>query len=99
MSFKIRANGTFIKQISKLNSTNKKRIREKIELIKENPFRFKRIHSKRFKKVFRVRLNVEGIESRLVYVVLEPNIILACLLKRKDDYKDLEKYLSKIKLK
>jgi mRNA-degrading endonuclease RelE of RelBE toxin-antitoxin system len=96
MSFKVKALGYFVRQIKHLDAGGKRRVREKIGLIKENPYRFKRIHSKKFSKVFRVRLNLRGKETRLIYVLLEPNIILACLLERKRDYKDLEKYLKKI---
>ncbi len=96
MTFKVIALEFFVEQAEKLDSKGKRIVREKIELIKQNPYRFKRIHSKKFSKVFRVRLNLRGKESRLVYVVLEPNIILVCLLERKKNYRDLEKYLSKI---
>ena len=96
MTFKVKALDFFLKQVEKLDEKSKKLIEEKIELIKENPFRFKRIHSKKFNKVFRVRLNLHGRETRLIYVVLEPNILIVCLLERKKKYRDLEKYLSKI---
>ena len=96
MSFKIISSGTFVRQAAKLDKKSKRVVKEKIELIKANPFRFKRIHSKHFNKVFRIRLNLQGKESRLIYVVLEPNIILACLFERKKGYRDLKKYLSKI---
>ena len=96
MNFRIKALGSFVSQVSKLDEKSKRRIREKIALIKENPFRFKRIYSKKFNKTFRIRLNLRGKETRLIYVVIEPNIIVVCLLERKKDYKDLEKYLLKI---
>ena len=96
MSFKIEASEYLLKQLAKLDEKNKKLIAGKIELIKENPFHFKRIHSKKFSKVFRARLNLKGKEARLIYVVLEPNILLVCLLERKKNYRDLENYLSKI---
>lgn len=96
MSFKVKALEFFIRQAAELDGKGKRIISQKIELIKENPFRFKRIHSKRFSKVFRVRLNLMGKETRLIYVVLEPDIIIVCLLERKKGYRDLEKYLSKI---
>jgi len=96
MSFIIKTTKTFSRQTKKLDSKSKKLIREKIGLIEENPFRFKRIHSKKFNKAFRVRLNLQGKETRLIYVVVEPNIIIVCLLERKKDYKDLEKHLSQI---
>ena len=84
------------KQFDKLDTKSKKLIYEKIQLIKENPYRYKRIHSKKFSRLLRVRLNLNKKETRLIYAIINPNIILVCLLDRKKDYKDLEKYLSKI---
>ena len=96
MTYKIKVLDLFLNQIKDLDQKSKVIIKEKIDLIKENPFRFKRIHSRLFTKVFRVRLNIQRKESRLIYVVLKPNVILVCLLSRKKDYKDLEKYLKKV---
>ena len=96
MSFKVKALDFFVKQVEKLDEKSKRTIREKIELVKKNPYRFKRIHSKKFSKVFRVRLNLQGKETRLIYAVLEPNILIVCLLERKKKYRNLDKYLSKI---
>ena len=95
MTFQIKTSFVFLEQVRKLGKESRKLIGSKIDLIKENPYRFKRIHSKSFSKVFRVRLSMEGKETRLVYAVIEPNIIIACLLERKNDYKDLEKTLEK----
>jgi len=86
----------FLKQLEKLDSHAKQIIKDKIQLIKQNPFRFKKIHSKRFSRVFRIRFSINKKETRLIYVFAKPNIILVCLLDRKKDYKDLEKYLKKI---
>ena len=96
MSFLVKLSPIIIKQLDSLNQKSKKIIWEKIKLVEENPFHFKRIHSNTFNKVFRVRLNLEGKETRLIYVLIEPNILIACLLERKKNYRDLEKYLSKI---
>ena len=97
MNYNIKALDYFKNQVSKLDLKSKKIIHNKIQLIKENPFRYKRIHSKKYSKVFRVRLSINQRETRLIYAIIEPNIILVCLLDRKKDYKDLEKYLKKIK--
>lgn len=94
MSYKVVSLGSFRKQIDKESKKSRKIIDDKIRLIEENPYRFKRIYSKKFGKTFRVRLNLEKREVRMIYVILEPNVILVCLLKRKKDYKDLEKYLN-----
>lgn len=96
MIYLIKALDIFKKQIENLDEKSKRIIKEKIELIKSNPYRYKKIHSVLFSKVFRIRLTINNKDTRLIYVIIEPNIILVCLLDRKDDYKDLEKYLSKI---
>ena len=93
MEFKIVPSRVFNKQISKLGAQTRQQIYKKIELLKENPYRNKKITSKRFNKIFRVRINANKKEMRLIYVVIEPNIILACFIERKKDYKDLDKYL------
>lgn len=97
MTFQIKALDCFLEQVKGLDEKSKGIIRDKIELIKSDPFHFKRIHSKKFRRVFRVRLSLGGKETRLIYAVLEPNIILVCILERKNDYRDLEKYLAKIR--
>ncbi len=96
MSFELVASGLFLGQVKNLPEKYKKQIKSKIKLIKQSPFRFKKIHSKKFSRAFRIRLNIEGKETRLIYVVLGSKIILACLLDRTKEYKDLEIYLSKI---
>ena len=94
MTYKIEALEIFREQIKNLDGKSKRIIEEKVQLIKENPFRFKKIHSRKYSRVFRVRLKIQNQETRLVYLIIQPRIILVCLLKRKKDYKDLEKYLS-----
>ncbi len=96
MSYNLKSLDFFKKQIEVLDKKSKKLIYNKIQLIKENPYRYKRIHSKKFSKVFSVRFSLNRKETRLIYVILSPNIILVCLLDRSKEYKNLEKYLSKI---
>ena len=96
MKFEVKATESFQKQFNDLPEKYKRQIKNKTDLIEQNPFRFKTIHSKLYSRVFRVRLNVEGKETRLIYVVLGSKIILVCLLDRTKEYKDLEKYLAEI---
>ena len=96
MSYTIKATEIFKDQIKDLDRKTKEIIKDKIRLIKENPYRYKKIHSHLFSKVFRIRLNIRKKEARLIYVIIEPNIILVCLLERKKGYKDLNKHLHKI---
>lgn len=97
MKYSLVSSKDFQKQFDKLDFKSRKLIYDKIQLIKENPYRFKAVHSKSYSKVFGVRLNLNSKETRLIYVVLQSNLILVCLLDRKKDYKDLEKYLARIK--
>ncbi len=97
MNFIIKALGVFKKQVKRLDTKSRKIIYDKIQLIKNNPHRYKHIHSKQYSRVFRIRFSIQSKETRLIYVIIEPNIILVCLLERKNDYQDLEKYLAKIK--
>ena len=96
MTYEIVASRTFLKQIESLSPKHKKLIDNKIDLIKQNPSRFKAIYPRLYSRVFRVRLNIEGKETRLIYVVLGSKIIVACLLDRSKEYEDLEKYLARI---
>ncbi|KAF5419709.1 MAG: mRNA-degrading endonuclease RelE, toxin component of the RelBE toxin-antitoxin system [Candidatus Methanocomedens sp.] len=96
MKFEVVPTEFFIDQIKNLDKISKEQIKEKIRLISANPFRFKRIHSKTVHNIFRVRLNIQSNETRRIYAVLSPNFVLVCLLNRKDNYNDLEKYLEKI---
>ncbi len=97
MNYQIKSLNLFLEQIKDLDNKTKRIINDKIELIKQNPYRYKRIHSRQYSKVFRIRFSIQKREIRLIYVVIEPNIILVCLLNRKNDYKDLEKHLNKIR--
>jgi len=96
MNFKIIPSNKFNKQLKKLDGNSKKIIYDKIQLVKQNPYRYKKIHSNKFSRVFRVKLSINKQDTRLIYVILEPEIILACLLGRGKNYKDLDKYLKRI---
>lgn len=96
MKFELVSTEFFQQQFDKLPEKYKRLIKKKVKLIEKSPFRFKKIHSKSYSRVFRVRVNIEGKETRLIYVVLGLKIILVCLFDRTKGYKDLESYLAKI---
>jgi|SRR3989344_6603206 len=97
MNYTIKSLKDFKEQFDGLDEKSKRIVYDKIQLLKQNPYRNKKIHSKIYSKVFRIRLKIEAKETRLIYVIIEPNIILACFLDRGKDYKDLEKHLKKLK--
>ena len=97
MNFDIVSTEDFLKRVETFPEKTKNIIKSKIELVKFNPFRYKRIHSKHFSHVYRIVLNIENEESRLIYAILGNKIVFVCILDRKNDYKDLENYLGKLK--
>ena len=48
MKYNIKALKSFKEQIEKLDKSSKKLIYDKIQLIKENPYRNKKIHSRKY---------------------------------------------------
>jgi mRNA-degrading endonuclease RelE of RelBE toxin-antitoxin system len=98
MTFILQATRFFANQLVALTVKEKRVVQSKLDLIQQNPYRFKSLHSPRFLKVFRVPLNIQKRDSRLIYVVLKPNIIIVCILERKNGYADLEKHLADVTL-
>jgi len=85
-----------IEQVKKLDNKTKKIIYDKKELIKINPFRYKKVHSKNYNHVFSIRLSSEREAKRLIYVIIRDIVFLCFILDRSKGYKDLEKYFKKI---
>lgn len=96
MNFEICSTELFLEQLKEFDSSAKELIKSKIDLIKQNPFRFKRINSKKFSRVFRVRLSINSIDTRLIYVIIKSKIILVCLFDRSKGYFKMEKMLAKM---
>ncbi len=96
MKFELVASKFFKEQFDKPPERYQSQLKKKAELIEQNPYRFKSIHSTFYSRVFRLRLNIGGKETRLIYVVLGSKVILVCLLDRSKEYRDLENYLAKI---
>ena len=95
MKYTIISTILFISQFKELHGKTRKNLKEKIELLKENPFRNKSLVS--YKNFFRIRFIDLNLEKRLIYSVKKDAVKLLFILDRKNDYKDLRKYLKKIK--
>lgn len=95
--FKVLPFRIFLEQIRPFSSKSKRIIEQKIELMRLNPYRFKRVHSKNFSMVFRVRMTLDGKERRLIYVIIKDIVFLVCIFDRDKGYRDLEKFLAKFK--
>jgi mRNA-degrading endonuclease RelE of RelBE toxin-antitoxin system len=86
----------FQKQWNNYDNKTCKLIKNKLILIKQNPFRFPKHESYKF--MFKVKLSVEGKYSRLMYAAFMPDsehITILGVFDRKANYKDFEKLFKK----
>jgi len=81
----------FFEQIEELSPQAKSILEKRIELLKINPFRNKRIVGFHL-NLFRIRFSDNGKEKRLVYLVDRPYVKLIYIIDRKNDYKNLKRY-------
>lgn len=82
----------FLKQVVNLDKETRTVLGEKIELLRTNPFRFKKIHGYRG-TILRIRFSAKGKGKRLVYEVRGGSIILWAIFDRDKEYKELKRYL------
>jgi mRNA-degrading endonuclease RelE of RelBE toxin-antitoxin system len=90
--YELKPSQIFLEQIEKLTKKSKSILKEKLLLLKENPFRFKKLNYKKY-LVFRIRFKNNQKAKRLIYLVEKEKIFLICILDRDKNYKDLKKYL------
>jgi len=86
----------FLKQWQSYDEPVKNKIRKKLERIRTNPFSFPKIAGYRF--VFKINLHIEHRNSRLMYVVFEPDkssIKILGIFDRKFGYRDFKKVYKK----
>jgi len=73
---------SFIKDFRKLSKLNQKRVRKRLEILKEYPYLGKKLENT---QVGQYRLRVGDIRVR--YDILEKNVVLLRVLKREDAYR------------
>ena len=95
MEYELKPSLFFLQQVEELSDEAAKIIEDRLRLVKINPFRNKRIEGYSL-FLFRIRFEDNKREKRVVYLVDKPYIKLICILDRKDDYKDLRKYLKSL---
>ncbi|MBS3155670.1 hypothetical protein J4413_00345 [Candidatus Woesearchaeota archaeon] len=90
--FQFKFTSYFLKQWKGYDKRTKDLVQEKINLIKQNPFRFPKHEGYRF--VFKVKLSVGQRYSRLMYAVFMPDtkhITILGVFDRSASYKDFER--------
>ncbi len=93
--FELKPTQFFLEQLDSLSTKTKRILTNKLELVKLNPFRYKRIKGHDL-LLFRIRFNDKSQEKRLIYSVDGHSVKIVCILDRKNDYKDLKGYLKKL---
>ncbi len=89
----VRITERFNEQFQELSSKSQERIKTKVKLIVENPYRFKRLNAKY--PLFRIRINIDGKDSRIIYGIFE-EVVIILIIERKKGYKNLEKEIERI---
>ncbi len=96
MNYFLKPTHFFLEQLEALDNKTIRILERKFILLKENPFRFKRI--KGFDLLlFRVRFEDKRKEKRVIYLVNGREVELLCILDRDKEYKDLRRYLRNLK--
>lgn len=95
MTYSLKPSRLFLQQIKELNESERHLIAEKLQLAKNNPFRYKPLKVQGLTKVFEIKITLQGLYSRMVYSVEGSEIKVECIVNRKNDFKDLMKMLYK----
>ncbi|MBT4375755.1 hypothetical protein HOD29_00050 [archaeon] len=95
MSYRLVPTHLFLQQLEKLSFKSRQILKEKLEYLKFAPARNKRILGYNL-FLFRIRLSDSGKELRIIYLLDKEKIKILCILNRKNNYKDLEKYLRRL---
>ena len=91
MRFKVKQTKLFSKQIDELTEKERKLVSDKIDLAKQNPFRFKKLVG--YKSTFEIKITINRGFSRLIYCVFSKDeITIMGIFKRKKDFKDFARY-------
>lgn len=96
LGFELVATTYFKGQFDSLALSDRKKIQQRLSLAKENPYRNKAVHSFRFGRLFRIRLEIGKKERRVIYAVIGSKLVVAGMLDRGKDYEDLEKLLANL---
>lgn len=93
--FKLKPSNLFLEQLDDISSKAAAILKEKLKLVKKNPYRYKRIEGYNL-FLCRIRFAEHRRKKRLIYLIDKKWIKVLCILDRKKDYKDLKRYLKRL---
>lgn len=97
MNYNLKPTLFFLEQLDNLTGKSKQILKEKLETLKINPTRNKRILGYNL-FLFRIRFSDSRKEKRVIYLLDKNDVKILCILDRDNNYKDLKKYLIKFGL-
>ncbi len=95
MNFTLEISQVFVEQLDELSKETRRILKTKLQLLKINPYRYKRIQGQGV-ILFRIRFSDNRKEKRLIYTIDKSKVELLCILDRDKDYKDLKRYLERV---
>ena len=96
MKYTLKPSWFFLRQLDDIEDKTLKIIQDKLNLVKRNPYRYKRIYGYNL-LLFRIRFEDKRKEKRVIYLVKKPFVKIICILDRNKEYKDLKKYLRRLR--
>lgn len=97
MNYVLKPTFLFLEQVDELSYRARQLLKKKLELLKINPTRNKRILGYNL-FLFRIRFSDSKREKRVVYLLDKKEIKILCILNRDKGYKDLKIYLRRLDL-
>jgi mRNA-degrading endonuclease RelE of RelBE toxin-antitoxin system len=95
MNYVLKPTHLFLGQLENLSFKSRQILKQKLELLKINPSRNKRILGYNL-FLFRIRFSDRSKEKRIIYFLDKNEVKLLCILDRDKNYKDLKKYLKRL---
>jgi mRNA-degrading endonuclease RelE of RelBE toxin-antitoxin system len=94
MTYELHYSPYFIKQFEEIDVRSRRVISSKLDLLKNDPFRFKVLRHNKY-VVCRIRLSIMRNEVRIICVIEESSVFIIGFVERKHNYADLDKLLRK----
>ena len=92
MNYILKPTNLFLEQLDNLSYKSRQILKEKLETLKINPIRNKRILGYNL-FLFRIRFSDLRKEKRVIYFLDKKDVKILYILDRDNNYKDLKKYL------
>ncbi|MBI5226122.1 hypothetical protein HY994_02675 [Candidatus Micrarchaeota archaeon] len=88
-NYTLRPSHVFLDQAKELTAEENQLIIKKLDVVKQNPFRYKSLRIPGLSKVFEIKITLQNRYCRIIYVLDGNEILVEGIILRKNDFKDL----------